>query len=165
MLGTTTVILAALSAACAFAAYSVSDGAWLTIGAGVLSGLAAAVALLQTVGDPADVIAGHQRAAAEYGILRRELEQAILSERITDDRLAEIRQEWTRVEATAPSLTARASRSVAFDRTPTGMAGSSSAPAASPSAATEPPAAAEPPAPAPAAIEPVDEPVKELTTG
>ncbi|WP_370618612.1 SLATT domain-containing protein [Mumia sp. Pv 4-285] len=155
-LGAATVILAALSAASAFAATSVDDGRWLTVAAGVLAGFAAAVALLQTVADPADVIAAHQRAAAEYGTLRRELEQAILSERITDDRLAEIRQEWTRVESAAPSLSARASRAVAYARTAPTVTADASVPVAAPIVDQEPETT-------PPAIETTDDTVKELT--
>lgn len=109
-LGASAVLLATLAAAASLASLLADDGAWFTVGAGALAVATAATALLHTFLDDADVIASHERARAEYGDVRRQLEQAILSERITDDRLSEIRADWLRVEEAAPSLPGRASR-------------------------------------------------------
>lgn len=148
VLGVVTIVLAGAAAAAAFAALLSDAGPWLEAAAGVLAAVAAITALLHTMADDAGVIAAHQRAGAEYGKIRRELEQAILSERITDDRLSEIRAEWTRVEQSAPSVPGRATRRAA------GRVEILAPPVAVPVDTT---------APAPVAVD--DEPVKELTAG
>ncbi|MGH1562286.1 SLATT domain-containing protein [Mumia sp. DW29H23] len=163
VLGATTVMLAGLAAAAAFAAVLGEPRPWLQVCAGVLAALAATSALLHTVADDADVIAAHQRSGAEYGNLRRQLEQAILSERITDDRLSEIRAEWTRVEEAAPSLPARTTRAAEHRLAATAPAAAPAVPTVVPTAPVAPStttvAAAEP-----LELESADEPTKELTT-
>ncbi|MBW9215695.1 SLATT domain-containing protein [Mumia sp. zg.B53] len=147
-----TVLVAVLAAAAAFTAALGTSRTWLQVSAGTLAALAAATALLHAVADDADVIAAHQRAAAEYGDLRRQLEQAILSERITDDRLAEIRHEWTRIEERAPSLSHRTTRRADDQLRP-------GAHLPVPASATDAPHGGVP------QTEIDDEPVKELTAG
>ncbi|WP_262852400.1 SLATT domain-containing protein [Mumia quercus] len=141
-LGATAVLLATLAAGASLTSLLADDGAWFTVAAGALAVATAATALLHSFLDDADVIASHERARAEYGDVRRQLEQAILSERITDDRLSEIRADWLRVEEAAPSLSGRASR-----RAASRVAGLSSI-------VTAPAAPREPE---------LDEPLKELT--
>ncbi|WP_167007541.1 SLATT domain-containing protein [Mumia sp. ZJ430] len=113
LIGATAVVLAALAASASFTSLLSEPRAWLQVTAGALAVATAATALLHTLLNDADVIAAHQRAGAEYGDARRQLEQAILSERITDDRLSEIRADWTRVEKASPTLPGRASRRAA----------------------------------------------------
>ncbi|WP_100414376.1 SLATT domain-containing protein [Mumia flava] len=114
---------------------------WVSVVAGSLAVATALLSLLHAFADDAGQTIAHQHAATEYAGLRRQLEQAILSERITDDRLAEIRASWTRLERSSPTLTPRTVRAVAARR----------------SGATDEPAIAEPePEPAPADMTPTD---------
>jgi len=145
-LGATTAVLATLSASAGFGCLLTAPRTSLLVAAAVLALVTAGTALLHTFLNDPDVIASHQRASAEYGDVRRQLEQAVLSERITDDRLSEIRADWTRVEKSSPTLPGRAGRQAADHLQVLADAATSSAPSAPPRQDAE-----------------LDEPLKELT--
>jgi hypothetical protein len=106
-LGIATVVLAAVLATSIFSSIESSPGTKAKILAGMLGVTAAVLAALQTFLGFDSRAAQHRETAAQYGALRRELEQARAGSTLSQEQLTRIRERWDETDRTAVPASSR----------------------------------------------------------
>lgn len=110
-LGLPTVILTAIAGTTVFATIEASPAPWVKVLIGIMSLAAAVLAALQTFLRYAELAERHKAAAQKYGILRRELEEAMAHAAAATHPAplppaftTSFRERWAELEMQSPNL-------------------------------------------------------------
>ena len=113
-LGLPTVILTAISGTTVFATIESTPETWVKVLTGVMSLAAAVLAALQTFLRFSELAERHKAAAQKYGMLRRELEEALALEAtatqpapLPADFTKSFRERWDTLDCQSPNLPQR----------------------------------------------------------